>query len=176
MGSREIYVKSLTAVFYVILLYLTTSYVLASPEVRVIDPRYSMPIVVFPGQNFNVTLLSSSRVTGAWIKAPGVNYTLRLISSGSTGDTFTLIFEAPVQAEPNLYDLYLNVSGELVMEPKSIWLLEKEPNKLSIAHLSDLHVEVIVGGVRSTVYVESAFNLVNTLQVDLVAITGDCVD
>lgn len=176
MKSRETYVKLFIVVFCALFLYFTAPYSLASPEPRVIDPRYSVPITVFPGQRFNVTLSSPGVITGAWIKAPGINYTLRLVGSASTGDAFTLVFEVPIQAEPNLYDLYLNVSGEFVAEPRSVWLLKREPDKLFIAHLSDLHEEVVIGGVRSTVYVESAFNLVNTLQIDLVAITGDCVD
>ncbi len=176
MGNRGVYVKLLITVSCIALLYLAAPYGLASPELRVVDPRYSVPIAALPGQRFNVTLSGSGVVTGAWIKAPGVNYTLRLVGSVPTGGALTLTFEAPIQAEPELYDLYLNVSGEVVVEPRCIWLMEREPDRLLIAHLTDLHIEVVIGGIRSTVYVESAFNLINALQVDLVAVTGDSVD
>lgn len=149
---------------------------LSSPEVRVIEPRYSSPIAVLPGQRFNVTIAGANALDHAWSMAPGLNWTLRIIGSWLTGQHLTVQLELPTGASPGFYDICLNVGGEAVCEPRSLWVLEREPEKISIAHLSDIHVEILITGVRSTLYLETAINLVNSLPVDLAVVTGDCVD
>lgn len=148
---------------------------LSAPEARVVDPRYSLPVAVLPGRAFNASVAGAGSVAGAWLLAPGFNVTLRVASSWPQGEGVLVELEVPESAQPNLYDLCLNV-GTVVCEPRSVWVLEREPEKLTIAHLTDIHVEVVVEGVRSTLYFETAVNLVNSMPVDLVVFTGDNVD
>jgi len=147
----------------------------SAPEARVVDPRYSVPAAVLPGQAFNATIEGAESVAGAWLVAPGFNTLLRVAGSWSREGGLLVQVEVPKNAQPGLYDLCLNVSS-FVCEPRSVWVLAREPEKLTIAHLTDIHVEVLVDGVRSTLYFETAINLINSMPVDLVAITGDCVD
>jgi len=147
-----------------------------SPEVRIIDPRYAVPVVVVPGQSFNATLQGVRDVSGAWIAAPGFNVSLLPVKSWRFEDTVTVLLEVPKNAMRALYDLCMSTSELTVCEPRSVWVLEREPDRLAIAHLTDIHVEIIIGGVRSTLYLETALNLVNTLPVDIAVVTGDCVD
>jgi len=148
---------------------------LSAPEARVVDPRYSVPVAVLPGQAFNATLAGAESVAGAWLLAPGANVSLRVVGTWLQGGRLVVQLEAPEGAEPGLYDLCFGAGG-VVCEPRSVWVLEREPEKLSIAHLTDVHVEVVVEGVRSTLYFETAVNLVNSLPVDVVVFTGDNVD
>lgn len=149
---------------------------LSAPQARFLDPRYSVPAVVMPGQGFNATLVGVQAASGAWVVAPGVNASIPILKTWSQEGSVTLLLEVPRNTSAGLYDLCVNAGGSIVCEPRSVWVLEKEPSELTIAHLTDVHVEVIVAGVRSTLFLETALNLVNSLPVDLAVVTGDCVD
>jgi hypothetical protein len=147
----------------------------SAPEARVVDPRYSVPVAVLPGQAFNATLAGAESVAGAWLLAPGVNASLRVAGTWLREGKLVVQLETPKGAKPGLYDLCFSAGG-VVCEPRSVWVLEREPERLTVAHLTDIHVEVVVDGVRSTLYFETAVNLVNSLPVDAVVFTGDNVD
>jgi len=165
--------KALLALLLPLLAALPVAF--SAPGARVVDPRYSVPVAVLPGQAFNATLAGAESVTGAWLLAPGANVSLRVVGTWLQGGKLVVQLETPKGAKPDLYDLCFSAGG-VVCEPRSVWVLDREPEKLSIAHLTDIHVEVVVDGVRSTFYFETAINLANSMPVDVVAITGDCVD
>ena len=162
-------------VFALLFLASAIPLVFAAPEARVIDPRYSVPLAVLPGQPFNATIVGAETAAGAWLLAPGFNVTLRVVGSWSQDGRLLVQLETPKGIQPGLYDLCLNVGGA-ICEPRSVWVLTREPEKLTIAHLTDIHVEVLVEGVRSTLFFETAINLVNSMPVDLAVFTGDNVD
>ena len=151
---------------------------LALARPRILDPRYSVPLPLLPGQLLNVTLIDVENATigGVWITAPGVNYTLKLLNVTAQGDTVVLTLRVPEEVRAGLYDVYVRVGDEVLGEPRSVWLLSAWPSRLLIMHITDVHIDIVTEGVHSTTYFETAMGLLNTLPADLAVITGDCVD
>jgi len=151
---------------------------LALARPRILDPRYSVPLPLLPGQLLNVTLLDVENATvgGAWIIAPGANYTLKLVNATALDDAVVLTLGVPEGVRAGLYDVYIQLGGEVLREPRSVWILSAWPSKLLMMHITDVHIDIVTEGVHSTTYFETAVGLLNTLPVDLAVITGDCVD
>jgi len=150
--------------------------VAAAPE-RVVDPRYSVPLALHPGSYFNATIVAEGgEVQGAWIIAPGLNYSLRIVGSREYGGLRQVLLQVPEGVPSELYDLYLMVGGELVWEPRCIWVLERPPDKLVLIHTTDIHIDLVSDGVHSSELYETVINLLNTLPVDAMVATGDLVD
>ena len=146
---------------------------------RIVDPRYSVPVAVLVGGIFNATLIGVNvqSVEGAWISAPGLNYSLEVVSNFTVENgVLRVVLRVPEAAIPELYDLYINVGGQVLWEPRSVWVLSKWPEKLVLMHITDIHVDIVTDNVHSTTYFETAINLLNSLPVTLLVITGDCVD
>ncbi|MEM1930407.1 MAG: hypothetical protein QXH81_10585, partial [Thermofilaceae archaeon] len=76
-----------------------------SPEVRIVDPRYAVPVAVMPGQSFNATLQGVLDVSGAWIVAPGFNVSLSPLRSWKLEGAVTVLLEVPKNTVGALYDL-----------------------------------------------------------------------
>lgn len=140
---------------------------------------YSVPIPVLRGGVFNATILVGEKtveVVGAWILAPGHNYTLELVAKVSAGSYLIVTLKAPADAVPELYDLYIRISEGLLHSPRSVWVLDEWPTKISFLHFTDVHIGILTGGVPSWIYYETAIGILNALDVDFAVITGDEVD
>ena len=59
---------------------------LTAPEYRIVDPRYSVPIVALPGYKFNITIEGAGSVSSAQLVAPGVTYSLKIVKTYEEGD------------------------------------------------------------------------------------------
>ena len=169
-----------------LLVVLTTSYVhlqvsLSSPEPtpRIIDPVYSVPMPVLPGGVFNITIYAGGEevnIIGAWILAPGYNFTLEMTANFSSGSNYIITVKVPQEAEPELYDLYVRYSKGVLGSPRSVWILGDWPKNVTFMHFTDVHIGIITDGIPSTHFYDAAITLLNALNIDFAVITGDEVD
>ncbi|RJS89477.1 hypothetical protein CW700_04180 [Candidatus Bathyarchaeota archaeon] len=114
------------------------------------------------------------------------NWTAKLISNyGSTflvllnesyieDDGWTIFFRIPSNLHPGLYSLNIAYeSGEELInctQPRSVWLLERWPEELTINHISDTHLPY-----GADLFATFAYET-NLIHPDLIIHTGDVVD
>ncbi len=180
------------AILSIMLLALFTASITFYPGINrstaaVLPPSIRKPLPTLPAPVLNGSWIlvevsgpSSTEGWSIWIEAPGHTYNLtsfKIVRSASKPGLIVLNVSIPGKVAPGLYDLYVDTGSGVAGSPRSVWVLSKWPDKLTIAHLTDVHIGVIAANGRTAInYAISEVMLINMLPVDLVVVTGDNAD
>ncbi|MEM3832429.1 MAG: metallophosphoesterase [Thermoprotei archaeon] len=131
---------------------------LLPPNRAIVFPTPLSPAVALIGSTFNVTVNAPQNALNWTAQGYGiklVNNTLISLNTifyvistyyNSSSGLWTLSLNVPNTAMPGLYTLqiifHLGTSVLKYVQEKSVWLLDKWPDKLRIAHFTDVHIGV----------------------------------
>lgn len=145
--------------------------------------RYPLPTVPEPaliGGPLRVEVDAGSEAGGwaAKLTSDYGAYFLTMINGSYAEDRgWTLFFEVPETLHPELHSLNIAYSDEgdtiNYTQPRSVWILEEWPDRLTICHISDSHLGASPYG--ADVFATSVYEI-NLIQPDIVIHTGDVVD
>ncbi len=95
-------------------------------------------------------------------------------STYTDGNGWTIFYDVPVALRPELYSLNLafieDGAATNHTQPRSVWVLDEWPERLTIGHITDMHLPY--GGDVFATYVHES----NLIRPDVVICTGDVVD
>ncbi|MFQ6081148.1 MAG: metallophosphoesterase family protein, partial [Candidatus Bathyarchaeia archaeon] len=185
---RSINRRALRPFFAIVLLLVAIHVVVAIPypaeaqEIKPVAdivkrPLPSVPEPVVRGGSLKVLIDATPDASG-WTARLSSKYgssSLTIINSSYTENQgWTLFFNVPATLYPELYALNVAFSqgGGLInyTQPRSVWVLEDWPEKLTIGHITDIHLPY-----GADILARSVYEL-NLLQPDMAIATGDIVD
>lgn len=147
-------------------------------ELMIVEPRYSVPATVEPGSSFNVTISASATTTVNEVVLVGLNITKEVSVGAGVGPGETS-FEVMIPADtpPGLYDLVVVTDEGSYREPRAVWVIDGEPDSLTIFLAGDSILGgTAIGGKYTWQMYEAAVLYANALQPDLFVMVGDDVD
>jgi len=143
----------------------------------VVYPLPSVPEPILANETLKVQVAAGSSAGGwvARITSKYASFLLVNLNSSNVGNgKWILFFKPNGTLSPGLYSLNIAYSdgGKVVnyTQPRSVWVLEDWPDKLTIGHVTDTHFPY--GAEVAATYVYEA----NLIHPDMIIHTGDLVD
>ncbi|RLG88168.1 MAG: hypothetical protein DRO18_01955, partial [Thermoprotei archaeon] len=154
-------------------------------DIYIVDPRYSVPLVIKPGSLVNITIYTKGHVIkalSARIIAPNLSYGAEIKAQGNISkDYYYVTIAIPEGIKEELYDVILKVvvegKGNITLRsPRSLWYTTKEFNELTIVHIGDSIIGGFYAGrTAAEMYLQTVVYS-NMLDADIVVMVGDDVD
>ncbi len=147
----------------------------------IFSPRWTQPAQVWPGETLQIVLAGSCpRDLRVWIGDTPIDaVTLRLGDTReNVMDGFRIVnARLPADFAAGLYDLHLVSSLETIArEPHSVWVSSGDTNRITFAHISDLHIGNPLPPDRER-RIDGLFGyLARNVQPDFILNTGDLIN
>ncbi len=170
------------AVLVLAVLFVVPSTVFSEEQARVSieSPRLGSPQAALPGGIIKILLsgVSSESDITIIIASPSSYYELKPSSVKSVDEGLVEVQAVlPENVKPGLYDIIVKIGDTTVTSERSLVVFEKWPEKLRIAHFTDIHSGVINDNGRTALsYFIAEVALAQLMGADVVVTTGDNVD
>jgi len=161
---------------------------IAKPEFGdafIVDPQYSRPAFVKPGDEASVTLQCTSGC-GETIELELVGFNVSVYPTATIvrfddNNTIQLFFTIPEGLPEGLYSTRIYIDGaEAAWMPRNFYVAKDEITHLRIMHMTDIHFgasdEGINNDLKNTKYIMLSATLAEQMGVNLAVITGDIAD
>ncbi len=176
IASRKLLVGLLLSLALLGMFSIVLSY--ADETVRIDFPSFGKPVAVIPNQTLSIKVegLSDTSNITLVLASPVIEYQLNATIQ-KTEDATYLVVTIPSDIEPSLYDIILIVNGEKIRSERSVRVFSEWPEKIRIAHFTDVHMGLInSNGVPAFDYYAAELALTQLFKADVIFGTGDLVD
>ncbi|MHA1732557.1 MAG: metallophosphoesterase family protein [Promethearchaeota archaeon] len=153
------------------------------PNLRFLAPRFGIPAIRLPGQEFDVEFESVGVPLGgvdAWLENPWTGETHDLAAGRPKAHwdgirtRVKLVVSVPAEVPAGLYNLHVVAGGSSFTEPHAVQVVPEFKDPVVVAHISDIHVAR--GDPSSLGHLVQIVKEVNLVHPDLVVWTGDIAD
>ncbi len=149
----------------------------ARPLTAIRNPLPVRPVIVRPGDDFQVEVVAPEQSTGWSLALESSHENIALNLKNATFDAgkgrWNLVVSLPAATTPFLYTLRMKYSGGSDFQPRAVKVVPEFKNSLRIVHITDVHVYKTESFFDKYPLLAAEINLINP---DLVVVTGDLTD